>query len=122
MSSNLHVLGVDANDPLLLARFWAEALGGWGVDVIADDEVELVPTDGTRFTLQEILLSQLTNFLYDDGRSPAGDPFEGLSGAESCPGPDGAPVSVYPITPQTPNAYFLPPAAAHARHSNGPRS
>ena len=30
--------------------------------------------DGTRFTLQEILLSQLTNFLYDDGRSPAGAP------------------------------------------------
>lgn len=28
--------------------------------------------DGTRFTLQEILLSQLTNFLYDDGRAPAG--------------------------------------------------
>ncbi len=28
--------------------------------------------DGTRFTLQEILLSQLTNFLYDDGR--AGEP------------------------------------------------
>jgi choline dehydrogenase-like flavoprotein len=25
--------------------------------------------DGTRFTLQEILLSQLTNFLYDDGRN-----------------------------------------------------
>ena len=30
--------------------------------------------DGSRFTLQEILLSQLTNFLYDDGRDPAGDP------------------------------------------------
>ena len=30
--------------------------------------------DGTRFTLQEILLSQLTNFLYDDGRSPAAEP------------------------------------------------
>ena len=30
--------------------------------------------DGTRFTLQEILLSQLTNFLYDDGRAPEGDP------------------------------------------------
>jgi enediyne biosynthesis protein E9 len=29
--------------------------------------------DGTRFTLQEILLSQLTNFLYDDGRG-AGEP------------------------------------------------
>ncbi len=30
--------------------------------------------DGTRFTLQEILLSQLTNFLYDDGRKPSGSP------------------------------------------------
>jgi len=30
--------------------------------------------DGTRFTLQEIFLSSLTNFLYDDGRKPAGDP------------------------------------------------
>jgi hypothetical protein len=30
--------------------------------------------DGTRFTLQEIFLSTLTNFLYDDGRAPAGDP------------------------------------------------
>ena len=29
--------------------------------------------DGTRFTLQEIFLSSLTNFLYDDGRDPAGD-------------------------------------------------
>jgi enediyne biosynthesis protein E9 len=30
--------------------------------------------DGTRFNLQEIFLSTLTNFLYDDGRDPAGDP------------------------------------------------
>ncbi len=30
--------------------------------------------DGTRFTLQEIFLSTLTNFLYDDGREPAGEP------------------------------------------------
>src|SRR5919199_6996399 len=30
--------------------------------------------DGTRFTLQEIFLSSLTNFLYDDGRPPGGDP------------------------------------------------
>ena len=29
--------------------------------------------DGTRFTLQEIFLSQLTNFLYDDGRGKAGE-------------------------------------------------
>ena len=30
--------------------------------------------DGTRFNLQEILLSQLTNFLYDDGRSGGAEP------------------------------------------------
>jgi enediyne biosynthesis protein E9 len=30
--------------------------------------------DGTRFTLQEIFLSSLTNFLYDDARPPAGEP------------------------------------------------
>jgi choline dehydrogenase-like flavoprotein len=30
--------------------------------------------DGTRFSLQEILLSQLTNFLYDDGRYPFTEP------------------------------------------------
>jgi hypothetical protein len=30
--------------------------------------------DGKRFTLQEIFLSSLTNFLYDDGRAPDGDP------------------------------------------------
>jgi enediyne biosynthesis protein E9 len=30
--------------------------------------------DGTRFTLQEILLSQLTNFLYDDGRNGTAEP------------------------------------------------
>jgi hypothetical protein len=29
---------------------------------------------GTRFNLQEIFLSSLTNFLYDDGRDPPGDP------------------------------------------------
>jgi choline dehydrogenase-like flavoprotein len=30
--------------------------------------------DGTRFTLQEIFLSALTNILYDDGRAPSGEP------------------------------------------------
>jgi hypothetical protein len=30
--------------------------------------------DGTRFTLQEIFLSTLTNLLYDDGRDPDGEP------------------------------------------------
>src|SRR3954452_20191560 len=30
--------------------------------------------DGSRFTLQEIFLSSLTNFLYDDGRKPESEP------------------------------------------------
>jgi choline dehydrogenase-like flavoprotein len=30
--------------------------------------------DGSRFSLQEIFLSSLTNFLYDDGREPDGEP------------------------------------------------
>ena len=30
--------------------------------------------DGTRFNLQEIFLSSLTNFLYDDARTPTGEP------------------------------------------------
>src|SRR3954447_2513223 len=30
--------------------------------------------DGKRFSLQEIFLSTLTNFLYDDGREPSGEP------------------------------------------------
>lgn len=42
--------------------------------------------------------------------SPAGDPFEGLTGTESNPDQDGNPVSVFPIGPQTPNTYFMPGA------------
>src|SRR6202167_1858168 len=42
--------------------------------------------------------------------SPAGQPFEGLAGTESNPDANGDPVSVYQITPSTPNAYFMPGA------------
>ncbi len=42
--------------------------------------------------------------------SPAGDRFEGLTGAEACPGPDGSPVAVSRIRPDTPHGYFLPGA------------
>jgi predicted enzyme related to lactoylglutathione lyase len=38
----------DAFDPLGLARFWAAALR-WEVAAETDDEIGLVPTDGTRF-------------------------------------------------------------------------
>jgi catechol 2,3-dioxygenase-like lactoylglutathione lyase family enzyme len=51
MSSRLAALAFDANDPLALARFWAEALG-WKVQVEGPDEVALVPADGTRFELE----------------------------------------------------------------------
>jgi phospholipase C len=42
--------------------------------------------------------------------SPAGQPFEGLTGSESNPDSDGNPVPVCPITSSTPNAYFMPGA------------
>ena len=42
--------------------------------------------------------------------SPSGQPFEGLTGAESCPDGKGSQVSVYQITPSTPNGYFMPGA------------
>ena len=37
-------------------------------------------------------------------------PFDGLSGNESVPGPDGAAVQVYALTDGTPNLYFMPGA------------
>src|ERR1700727_1023754 len=42
--------------------------------------------------------------------SPSGQPFEGLTGSESCPDGKGGTVDVYQITPSTPNAYFMPGA------------
>ena len=48
MTSRLVSLCLDANDPLRHARFWAHALH-WEIDDETDDEVALVPTDGTRF-------------------------------------------------------------------------
>ena len=50
MSLRLVALCVDANDPLRLARFWAEALR-WEVADGTAEEVRLVPTDGTRFRM-----------------------------------------------------------------------
>jgi predicted enzyme related to lactoylglutathione lyase len=47
MGSRLVALCFDANDPFLLARFWAKALH-WEIDE-TPDEIGLVPTDNTRF-------------------------------------------------------------------------
>jgi len=48
MTARLVALCFDAEDPLGLARFWAEALR-WEIDGETDDEIGLVPTDGTTF-------------------------------------------------------------------------
>jgi catechol 2,3-dioxygenase-like lactoylglutathione lyase family enzyme len=48
MTAELVALCFDANDPHLLARFWAEALR-WDVGDESFGVVSLVPTDGTEF-------------------------------------------------------------------------
>lgn len=50
MTTRLTQLCFDANDALRLARFWAGALS-WEIYDETDDEVALVPTDGTRFLI-----------------------------------------------------------------------
>jgi phospholipase C len=42
--------------------------------------------------------------------SAAGQPYEGLTGKETNPGPTGAEVAVFPIEPGTANTYFMPGA------------
>jgi predicted enzyme related to lactoylglutathione lyase len=51
MTSRLVALCFDANDPLRLARFWADALR-WEIDDDTHDEIGLVPTDNTRFRIE----------------------------------------------------------------------
>ena len=50
MRSRLVALCFDANDPLGLARFWADALR-WEITEEDPDEIVLAPTDGTRFEI-----------------------------------------------------------------------
>jgi Glyoxalase-like domain len=50
-TSRLVELCFDANEPLRLGRFWAEALR-WEIDDDTSDEVGLVPTDGTSFSIR----------------------------------------------------------------------
>ena len=50
LTSRLVALCFDANDPLRLARFWAEALH-WEIDDETHDEIGLVPTDDTSFQI-----------------------------------------------------------------------
>ena len=58
MSLRLVDLCVDANDPALLAQFWAAALR-WSVADETVDTVRLAPTDGTSFGLEFVRVAGL---------------------------------------------------------------
>jgi phospholipase C len=60
--------------------------------------------------LENRSLDHMLGYLYTDqnNTSPAGQPFDGLTGAESNPDGNGGTVTVFPITPSTPNAYYMP--------------
>ncbi len=62
--------------------------------------------------LENRSFDHMLGYLYHDTAnvSGRGDAFEGLTGSETCPGPGDVPVAVYPITPDTPDAYFMPGA------------
>jgi phospholipase C len=62
--------------------------------------------------LENRSFDHMLGYLYADrgNVSPAGQPFEGLTGTEQNPDGSGGTVGVYQITPSTPNAYFMPGA------------
>ncbi|HUZ21251.1 MAG TPA: alkaline phosphatase family protein [Acidimicrobiales bacterium] len=62
--------------------------------------------------LENRSFDHVLGYLYADhgNVSPAGQPFEGLTGKETNPDASGVPMPVFPITPATPNAYFMPGA------------
>ena len=79
-----------------------------------------MPGDTSLSSIEHVVVLMLENrsfdhmlgFLYT-GRgnvSPAGQPYEGLTGSESNPASSGPPVSVFKIEPGTSNAYFMPGA------------
>jgi hypothetical protein len=51
MTARLVALCVDANDPVGLARFWAEALR-WEIDGETREEIALLPNDDTSFRIE----------------------------------------------------------------------
>ena len=62
--------------------------------------------------LENRSFDHMLGFLYtsEGNVSPSGMPYEGLTGTESNPDASGNPVTVFQITPSTPNAYFMPGA------------
>ncbi|MBV6699372.1 alkaline phosphatase family protein [Kitasatospora aureofaciens] len=62
--------------------------------------------------LENRSFDHMLGFLYTDqgNVSPAGHPYEGLTGQESNPDPTGAQAPVFRIEPTTPGAYYMPGA------------
>jgi phospholipase C len=60
--------------------------------------------------LENRSMDHMLGYLYADSGnvSPAGDPFEGLTGAESNQDASGDAITVFPITQATANAYLMP--------------
>ena len=60
--------------------------------------------------LENRSFDHMLGYLYPGNVTPAGQPFEGLTGRESNADADGNLVEVFRIEPDTPNAYFMPGA------------
>ncbi len=78
--------------------------------------------DGTRFTLQEIYLSQLAHTLYDDARAPSGAPsWWGLQKKQSLSTFNNH-VEILAMVEDTHDGEFLapPPTGSHVRPNAGP--
>ncbi len=62
--------------------------------------------------LENRSFDHMLGLLYSDhgNVSPSGQAFDGLTGHESNPAVDGAPVAIFPIAPATKNDYFMPGA------------
>jgi phospholipase C len=60
--------------------------------------------------LENRSFDQMLGFLYESSgnKSPTGQPFEGLTGAESNPDDTGREIKVYKIDPSTPHPYLMP--------------
>ena len=79
-----------------------------------------MPGENSLSSVEHIVVLMLENrsfdhmlgYLYSDSGnvSPAGQPFEGLTGSESNPASSGPPFAVFKIEPSTQNAYYMPGA------------
>src|ERR1700678_4195417 len=60
--------------------------------------------------LENRSFDHMLGYLYPGNVSSSGQPFDALAGTESNPGSNGQPVTVFPIEPTSPNAYYMPGA------------